>query len=954
MTELVNKDQSRNLDLPCLGLDGIQIFAPTADQRFLGGSSTFLRTHFPIKLQSHPHIGQLKNVTEQHLLNIILNPNPNLLGNRVFVLYGAAGSGKSELLRWLQTQITQNDTLRSNVTVRISRTELDVFQIVQRFQQMYTEHSFELTTQQRWEICRQKPRTLAKILVLTALERLLDSDEQINAIYYQLIDLVQTNLEGCFAAITQPSDEVGQFIELFSRENLWEVLKNSVIPIPIDYETLRYHLLKVFREQLLENTYLPHTLKGIAERVQAEHHQRPILLIDDLVQSINIFATDLLDYFITLEEGCWDIVVGITPASLEATKRGKELLDRINFLDTIDDRVEKLWLSDEYGLYSSFLDETNCIDYARLYLSEYKRQNHQSCDTSCPIFDQCQNLDPEQSEELLAPFNRELLIRLFRSLPSGKGKVRYFNLYLRNILEQLSKGEDVLQVLEQYVKSEQAVYHHDRTIVQVYELYGPLFDPSLPNEENEASSFSGLHHFFKLPPFETNTPRPVLAPLIQNNLIHLSEVQMTPTSSLPIDPGKLAIKAWLQNEPVNKQLLRDLRRGVIKSIKDGYFLDTLTRLNVANPTRILRWAQTRLETVPPVQLEGVDNFEGLSIHRSIGPLAYTLYDFADATGATEQKLRSQILASEQFPFILFRGMAYRQSTRDKLEQVLGIKLEELAFCLLTLANGLGRCPVELPPAIEQKIGVEDNPLTIRYPDGIESERPRLTNNQLGIIRRLFDDCFKLRENVYDGLLLEEIAEQIEPQQAITLLRRIDPSKISTDFRLNDEPLGIVLSGILNELETLIRLGSDERTKKLLFSICEVGLGEDIAERQLADLLKLPGDLDSLLSNFLQECHPFTLHKVLGLVRLIEEVQRTRTLNQVRQMLSTLIPNQNGDITPVTTPFEVFSRFELETLMKICQPDFRLPLNSFALDFLLKLAQHLPNLYEQLELRLRFG
>src|SRR5947209_160238 len=484
MTTALGRSDANNksLNLPCLAPTGTKIFAPTADQRFLAGSAEFLRTHFPVQVQ-YRGAGYSTTLAEQDILHRLLEPGPAVVGNRVFILYGAAGSGKSELIRWLQTQIGLQDTSRAAVTMRITRTDLNIFHIAQRFQHLYSPWSFQANTLQRWEECRQKPRTLAKILVLTALEQLLGSDDQVNALYYQLIDVVQTNLERCFAAMSQPTEDVGQFIELFSREDLVEILRNSAIPVPVEYETLRYHILKTFRDQMLEGLDLPYTLKQIAQHIQQEHQKRPILFIDDLVQSINLFATDLLDYFITLEEGCWDVVVGITPNSLEATLRGKELLDRIAFLDTIDDRVEKLWLSDEYGLSSSFLNETNCTEYARLYLNEYKRQNQQPCNVHCPAFHRCHHLEPDQPDDLLAPFNKEVLIRLFRSLPPGKGKVRYYTLYLRDILERLTQGEDLLSVMQQYVKSEQAAYHPNKHLAQVHELYGPLLNVGILKEE---------------------------------------------------------------------------------------------------------------------------------------------------------------------------------------------------------------------------------------------------------------------------------------------------------------------------------------------------------------------------------------------------------------------------------------------------------------------------------------
>src|SRR6266568_9129702 len=120
---------NKSLNLPCLAPAGTKIFAPTADQRFLAGSAEFLRTHFPVQLQ-YRSAGYSTTLTEQDILHRLLEPSPAVVGNRVFVLYGAAGSGKSELIRWLQTQIGLQDAARAAITVRISRTELDILHIV--------------------------------------------------------------------------------------------------------------------------------------------------------------------------------------------------------------------------------------------------------------------------------------------------------------------------------------------------------------------------------------------------------------------------------------------------------------------------------------------------------------------------------------------------------------------------------------------------------------------------------------------------------------------------------------------------------------------------------------------------------------------------------------------------------------------------------------------------------
>ncbi|HEU5377177.1 MAG TPA: hypothetical protein VFV38_17230, partial [Ktedonobacteraceae bacterium] len=124
------------LELPCLASKGTKIFTPTADQRYLLGDDEFLRTHFPVQLRSYRSNYQIV-LTEQDLLLQLLEQDAPVLGNRVFILYGAAGSGKSELLRWLQTQISLRNNERASITTRIARTDLDIFHIVQRLQEKY-------------------------------------------------------------------------------------------------------------------------------------------------------------------------------------------------------------------------------------------------------------------------------------------------------------------------------------------------------------------------------------------------------------------------------------------------------------------------------------------------------------------------------------------------------------------------------------------------------------------------------------------------------------------------------------------------------------------------------------------------------------------------------------------------------------------------------------------------
>ncbi len=385
-----------------LNKTGLALFSPTADQRYLLGPDLFLRTHFPVTMRRFQN-GHAAEVSETALLNKLLDGSPVVPGNRVYILYAAPGSGKSEMMRWLQVQVERRSPQRAAVTVRISRTELDVLSIAERFKRLLSADTFSELTHTRWQAVRQKPRTMSKLLVLSALEGLLTSDDEINAIYYRLLNIVQPYIERSLGAIDDEADF--DQAELISREAWQDIKAESALPIPLEYEQFRQQMLTHFQHHLLEGLDLPDTLARIAARVRREWGLRPLLLVDDLVQSLNLFATDLLDYFITLEAGSWDVVVGLTPAAFEANQRGRDLLQRIAYLDTIDDRVEKLWLSDEVGHDSYVLTEENCHHFAAPYLVEYHRLNGLEVPS-------------------LHPFNRAALRRIYRGLPPGKGTAR--------------------------------------------------------------------------------------------------------------------------------------------------------------------------------------------------------------------------------------------------------------------------------------------------------------------------------------------------------------------------------------------------------------------------------------------------------------------------------------------------------------------------------------------------
>lgn len=766
--------------LPCLGHRGLQVFAPTADQRYLLGPETFLRTHYPITMRSFRNDGSSELVEEEDLLDQLLYTKHCRPGNRVYILYGAAGSGKSELLKWLEMRIGREDKSRARASVRITRTELDVLRIFERFHHLLSGEYLAEATHRRWQEVRRKPRTFAKLLVLSALEQLLTTDEAVHALYYRVLNVVQPNIERSFAVMDGLGDPEEQAIELLTREDLKQIQAEMVQPVVPDYEVFRHSLLSTFRQQLLEGMKLPLILRQVSEDITRRWGMRPLLFIDDLVQSINLFATDLLDYFITLESGNWDIVVGLTPASFRSSQRGRELLTRLSYLDTIDDRVEKLWLSDEEGRDSYFLDERNCTAYACLYLSEYRRQNGMTCQ-DCPQYARCIALGTDEDGFPLTPFNRPLLMRIFRGLPEGKGRTRSFTKCLQESLSAWDRDPEPLKWLARHVYAEFTVVHKDKDLARLATLYGPL-----RTGKREVSLSTELLRAFGFP------PEPIvlaIEPLQKPNPINRMAQESSP-DWIP-DPEKEAIQAWLERKAVNRQLLKRLRRGVARWLRGVYPPDVLHFEGIARPHKVLRRKQTYLGTRPPIILEEVDEGKGISLGRDVGHVAFYLHHYASATGEEAKEGRAHLTQKEELMPILFAAVRYRDESLNHLEASLEIPVDDLVLALYVLGLLVEGMPQERPPGFNDDFWTQLESTHTQFfwqADQFDKETGQ-------IIRDLFEDFFKLRENMYDGPRIAQVLNRRTLNDLLDVLLGVDVERLGKDYRLDGAPLRDVLRTI---------------------------------------------------------------------------------------------------------------------------------------------------------------
>lgn len=763
---------------------GLAIFAPTADQRYLMGAEVFLRTHFPTSMRRFQN-GRTYVLSEDQLLTDILSDTSHAPGNRLWVLYGAPGSGKSELIKLIETRLRHEDPTRAAALIRVSRNELDVLSIFERFQSALGGSAVNTLARTRWNAARQKPRTLTKLILLFALETTVDSDEAINALFYRLVNVIQPHVEHTLIAGT--TTDLPQRAELLSLETWEEILRETAIAVPIEYEVFRHQLTESFTQHMFGGLSLTETLDYVSRDINQRHGCRPILLVDDLVQSLSLYATDLLDYFLTLEAGNWDVVMGLTPAAFEDTKRGRMLLQRISHLDTIDDRVEKLWLSDETGLDSYVLTEENCCQFAAPYLAEFCR------------------LSDIADVPSLYPFNREALIRIFRGLPHGKGKVRYFLRHIRDILAKMIGEESALAALAQYARVESMAHSENQELNLLCELFGPIVvDASV-----RAVTLSGsLLESFGLPNQDMSIPiEPLLTPSVDLGQKLQNEIQE--------DEEKRTVRDWLLGRPVNRQSLKSVRRGTARWLRMTQAPELIHRPHVARPRGVLRWHHTYLGTRPPICLEGVDNGElGIIVLRSLGTTAFSLHRYATATGRQNKLLELEIASELSTISLMMSAADYQSRVIDQLVKQVGMSLEEFALCVfawLLVAYGI---PELRPPGFSDAFWMEVSDLHETW-GGLPSE---LDGALHGDAKHLFEDCFKLRENIYDG---PAIARSLSGRTPLHLLERllvIQPLQVDPDYRLGNRSLASFLDTIQQQVHQWTSSASRQPTSQSAQSV----------------------------------------------------------------------------------------------------------------------------------------
>ncbi|AYB46276.1 hypothetical protein [Paenibacillus lautus] len=750
--------------LPCINRESLKLLVGTADERYQYSPEYFRNTHFPQVMHRYQFNQLVEELTEKELLNEILESDTT--GNRLYLVFGSTGSGKSELLCWLKDQWLQMQINRP--VIRISRSELNPQVLIKKcYETLGIEPQVRIDENQ-WDLLLNKPITIINQMVWSTLAEALPSDEQIVPIALLLRPVIEKNVLVFTRQIQK--GELKNPLEILTIEQFNDLLANTTMDIEVDFASIRQSLIQKLDHFLFEGKDIKTLFKELSVLIQ-KLNIRPLLLIDDLVQSINVYATDLLDNLITLEEGNWDVVIGLTPGSFQDSTQGVKLTQRIQTLDTIDDRVKKLWISDESGKAFYNLDRNHVVTYMSKYLKELKSTQGFNCSLQCPHASDCSIIvpkstgNPSKIEETmlnLLPFNEPMIQRVYDAIPVGKGKLRYMILNTKEIIKFMQGGRGrKIERVHPLIARNKFAEHSDILIKTLAEWYS-----------SESESFITLSRpLLKHYHYNTNELTLELHELYENrpHVIKNEERLESPTEAVQ---SEHLIRDWIEGKIINEQLLEPVRLGIATVVHDVVKGTQFMKKFTSRTSSVIQRKEIVNRSKYPIRLSEVTDMNSSIFARRAYPLL-EVSNIQQVKPAERAKKFHKIANHFEVAMWVYQADQLQDEWLSKLEEDLDVPLCVLAFQLKNWVNSW--------------MQVHNSKWNAHIPSPFSIE-------VVNISEQLYQDWFLLRDNLVDP---SQISVKFNFE---SWLLNYSPKKSLEQYSLGTETINMFFSRLKLEFE----------------------------------------------------------------------------------------------------------------------------------------------------------
>lgn len=378
----------------------------------------FLETHLPIrKIRAKSLVGyDGQFVSDEELFEHVVQSTPEDDENRIYLLKGEVGSGKSHLCQWLEYQINGDGDVGGadeHVAIHISRNNTRLSDILDKLYEHIDDEHEELQ-----DIATLDPENLADFIISGlrtfeankqqfekfALERFIqDTNTEID-----LRTVLERNIREYQEAVEAENRE--QRIELITREEFGRICFNVFNKTHKDSDIFPA-VRNAIHERLMTNVGIEDfqgELIDIADQYQREG-KRPVLICED-VTTFTVLKDDLMDHIFQLGDGGermksgFDVILGYT-TGWESEKADDALMT--GDLSYMRQRaVGYLQMTNREGEAYFLEDGAMPVQLVEKYLDVIKENSSVSPETEID----------EDAFESLYPFNERFIMRAYKHL----------------------------------------------------------------------------------------------------------------------------------------------------------------------------------------------------------------------------------------------------------------------------------------------------------------------------------------------------------------------------------------------------------------------------------------------------------------------------------------------------------------------------------------------------------
>ncbi|MEZ3118204.1 S-layer protein [Halobaculum sp. MBLA0147] len=385
-----------------------QYLTPESHQKSRQG---FVDTHIDIdKIRAEylfPHPGTDDFVTQAEFRDAILRSEIDD-DNRIFILRGETGSGKSQLCQWLEYQIGDyGEGLAGDdehVALHVSRSNTRIKDILEILTEPLDEE-VSATSVKELDPERVAEAIISTLDAFAPTQQSVDA-EDLRALIddsgaTQLRDILEENIQKYQAAVTSEGEE--KFPDLLTEDDYRDLAVDAFgLARGADtiFPTLRDKIHQILSQNLGVGDFQA-KLEELSEQY-IEAGMRPVLICEDLT-TFSVLKEQLLDHLFQLDSGAFDVVLGwVTGWEEDNLDRALGVSEEVQTY--MKDRAEGyLSTTDERGR-AHFLDEGATVELVRKYMSVIRAQSN----ASAPV--------DESAFRRLYPFNAAFVKRAYDNL----------------------------------------------------------------------------------------------------------------------------------------------------------------------------------------------------------------------------------------------------------------------------------------------------------------------------------------------------------------------------------------------------------------------------------------------------------------------------------------------------------------------------------------------------------